>query len=97
MAVKTSLNRKIVKFQLKKISSIIFYMNRYNFKTVEAKWQKIWQEQKYFVTKIDKTKKKFYCLEMYPYPSGNIHMGHVRNYAIGDVLARFKSMQGFNV
>ena len=72
-------------------------MNRYNFKTVEAKWQKIWQEQKYFVTKIDKTKKKFYCLEMFPYPSGNIHMGHVRNYAIGDVLARFKSMQGFNV
>ena len=72
-------------------------MNRYNFKTVEAKWQKIWQEQKYFVTKIDKTKRKFYCLEMFPYPSGNIHMGHVRNYAIGDVLARFKSMQGFNV
>ena len=72
-------------------------MNRYNFKTVEAKWQKIWQEQKYFVTKIDKTKKKFYCLEMFPYPSGNIHMGHVRNYAIGDVLARFLSMQGFNV
>ena len=72
-------------------------MSRYNFKTVEAKWQKIWQEQKYFVTKIDKTKKKFYCLEMFPYPSGNIHMGHVRNYAIGDVLARFKSMQGFNV
>ncbi len=72
-------------------------MNRYNFKTVEAKWQKIWQEQKHFVTKIDKTKKKFYCLEMFPYPSGNIHMGHVRNYAIGDVLARFKSMQGFNV
>ena len=72
-------------------------MNRYNFKTVEAKWQKIWQEQEYFVTQIDKTKKKFYCLEMFPYPSGNIHMGHVRNYAIGDVLARFKSMQGFNV
>src|SRR5207245_9201855 len=69
----------------------------YNPQKIEVKWQRTWAEQQTFRVTEDSSRPKFYCLEMFPYPSGRIHMGHVRNYAIGDVLARFKTMRGYNV
>ncbi len=70
---------------------------RYNPHTIEEKWQKIWADERLYEVKDEPGRQKFYCLEMFPYPSGKIHMGHVRNYAIGDVISRYKRMRGLNV
>jgi leucyl-tRNA synthetase len=70
---------------------------RYNPLGIEEKWQKYWKEKQFNKAEINRTKPEYYVLEMFPYPSGNLHMGHVRNYSIGDVIARFKKMEGYNV
>ncbi len=70
---------------------------KYDFRRIEEKWQRVWEETGTFRSYEDPLKKKYYCLEMYPYPSGRIHMGHVRNFSIVDVISRFKVMRGFNV
>ncbi len=72
-------------------------MEKYDFKLIEAKWQQYWEEHGFYQVSEDPSRPKYYVLEMFPYPSGNLHMGHVRNYAIGDVVARFKAMNGYNV
>ena len=71
--------------------------SRYDPQSIEEKWQKLWAERRIFACEPDSSRPKYYVLEMFPYPSGNIHMGHVRNYSIGDVVARFRRMQGYNV
>ena len=72
-------------------------MARYNHQLTEAKWQKVWEDRGCFQVHEDPARPKYYVLEMFPYPSGRIHMGHVRNYTLGDVVARYKKARGYNV
>ena len=72
-------------------------MLNYDYRIIESKWQDIWKQNSQYILDTEKNQKKYYCLVMFPYPSGKIHMGHARNYCIGDAIARYKRMQGFNV
>ena len=69
----------------------------YDHERIEAKWQQIWEKERTFYVEVDESRPKFYNVCMYPYPSGALHQGHVRNYTYGDLLTRYKTMQGFNV
>src|ERR671918_2706067 len=72
-------------------------IDRYNAREAEPRWQRVWDERGIFATRNDDPRPKYYVLEMFPYPSGRIHMGHVRNYTLGDVISRFKRAQGYNI